>query len=270
MISTSDGVSGHIEEILPRKNEFGRSRIGKLPQVIAANLDALLIVFAARQPLLNLRMLDRFLVTAEAAGMEAFVCINKMDLARPQEIRSDMRIYEEFYTVTYASAVTGEGIEELRATMKDRISALAGPSGVGKSTLLNSMQPGLKLRIGDVSEKTHKGRHTTTEVELLPLDFGGYVADTPGIRALGLFDIPIEFLDSCFPEMCKYLPDCKYPSCTHTHEPSCAVKEAIETGGISKNRYDSYLRLLGVKGGRYERRTKGQKRRLGKRKEENS
>lgn len=259
-ISTSDGVSGHIEEILPRKSQFGRTRVGKLPQVIAANLDALLIIFATRDPALNFRMLDRFLVTAEAAAMDPVICINKMDLEKQRRIRSDMAIYEEFYPVIYASAVTGEGVDALRDAMKDRISAVAGPSGVGKSTLLNAIQPGLRLRIGDVSESTRKGQHTTTGVELMALDCGGYVADTPGIRALGLFEIPLQHLDGLFPEMNKHLIGCKYPSCSHTHEPDCAVKEALDAGEISKRRYDSYLRLLGAKNGRYERRTKGQRR----------
>ncbi len=260
VINTPDGIAGHIEEILPRKSQFGRTRIGKLPQIIAANLDALLIIFATKNPPLNLRMLDRFLVTSEAAGMDSVICINKMDLAKPQKIKSQMNVYEDFYPVIYASAVTGDGIDELRDAMKDKISAVAGPSGAGKSTLLNAVQPGLKLKIGDVSEKTQKGRHTTTDVELLSLDFGGFVADTPGIRALGLFEIPLEYLDSFFPEMREYLVKCKFPSCSHTHEPDCSVKEAVEAGKISKKRYDSYLRLLGVKGGRFERRTKGQKR----------
>jgi len=263
VVSTPDGVSGYIEEILPRKSEFGRARIGKLPQVIAANLDALLIIFAAKNPPLNLRMLDRFLVTAEASEMEPTICINKMDLVKPYKVKSEMKVYEDFYPVIYSSAETGQGIDELRDAMKDKISAVAGPSGVGKSTLLNALQPGLKLKIGDVSESTQKGQHTTTEVELLSLDFGGFVADTPGIRALGLFEIPLEYLDSFFPEMRAYLVDCKYPSCSHTHEPDCAVKEALEAGKISKKRYDSYLRLLGAKEGRYERRKKGQKRAKG-------
>lgn len=260
VISTPDGIAGYIEEILPRKSEFGRARIGKLPQVIAANLDALLIIFATKNPRLNLRMLDRFLVTAEASDMESIICINKMDLAKPQRIKSEMKVYEDFYPVIYTSAETGQGIDELRDAMRDRISAVAGPSGVGKSTLLNAIQPGLKLKIGDVSERTQKGQHTTTEVELLSLDFGGFVADTPGIRLLGLFEIPLEYLDSFFPEMREHLADCKYPSCSHTHEPDCAVKDALEAKKISKKRYDSYLRLLGAKEGRYERRTKGQKR----------
>jgi len=261
IFSSEDGKSGYIEEILPRANQFGRTRIGKLPQVIAANLDMLLIVFAARSPALKLRMLDRFLVTSEAAGMEPIICINKMDLVSPDRVKSQMKLYESIgYPVLYASAVAGEGIEELRLMMRDKISAFAGPSGVGKSTLLNAIQPGLRLRIGDVSERTHKGQHTTSEVELLSLNFGGYVADTPGIRSLGLLEVGIQYLDSYFPEMREYIPMCKYPSCSHTHEPDCAVKRASKSGKIDAERYESYLRLLGTKDGRYERRTKGSKR----------
>jgi len=261
IISSEDSKAGYIEEIMPRANQFGRTRIGKLPQVIAANLDMLLIVFAAREPALKLRMLDRFLVTSEAAGMVPVICINKMDLANPNKVKSQMKLYENIgYPVMYTSATTGEGIEELRSAMHDKISAFAGPSGVGKSTLLNAIQPGLKLRIGEVSERTQKGQHTTSEVELLSLNFGGFVADTPGIRSLGLLEVSIQYLDSFFPEMREYIPLCKYPSCSHTHEPDCAVKLAGESGKISSKRYESYLRLLGAKGGRYERRTKGSKR----------
>jgi ribosome biogenesis GTPase len=261
IFSSEDGKAGYIEEILPRASQFGRARIGKLPQVIAANLDMLLIVFATKNPDLKLRMLDRFLVTSEAAGMESVICINKMDLVNRDKVKSQMKLYESIgYPVIYVSAVTGEGLEELRLTMRDKISAFAGPSGVGKSTLLNAIQPGLKLRIGDVSEKTHKGQHTTSEVELLSLNFGGFVADTPGIRALGLLEVGTQYLGSYFPEMREYIPLCKYPSCSHAHEPDCAVKLALKSGKINAERYESYLRLLGAKDGRYERRTKGSKR----------
>ena len=246
---------GYIEEILLRQTQFGRTRVDKLPQVIVANLDLLLIIFAARDPQLKLRMLDRFLVTAEASGMLPVICINKIDLVQLKKLKAQMALYEEIgYKVVYTSIVTGAGIDEMRAVMKDQISAIVGSSGVGKSSLLNEIQPGLQLRVGDVDERIHKGQHTTTEVSLLPLHFGGFVADTPGIRTLGLFEIDDEQgLDIYFPEMRPYIPECKFAACTHQHEPGCAVKNAVEDGEIHELRYDSYLRISGFSAGRFER-----------------
>ena len=253
--SESKTAVGYIEEILPRETQFGRTRVNKLPQVIVANLDLLLIIFAARDPQLKLRMLDRFLVTAEASGMLPIICINKIDLVKLEKLKAQMALYEGIgYNVIYTSIVTGAGIDEMRAVMKDRISAIVGSSGVGKSSLLNEIQPGLQLRVGDVDERIHKGQHTTTEVSLLPLHFGGFVADTPGIRTLGLFEIDDEQgLDIYFPEMRSYIPECKFAACTHQHEPGCAVKNAVEEGKISELRYDSYLRMSGFSAGRFER-----------------
>lgn len=250
-ISIVDEKTGVIEEILPRKNEYGRSRIGrerseKLPQIIAVNLDQLMMIFAAKEPDLNLRMLDRFLVIAEAKALDAVICLNKIDLVDPNWARSEMKIYEDIgYNVIYTSALSGEGINELKATLEGKVSAICGPSGSGKSSLLNGVQPGLKLRTGKVSEKLGKGRHTTTEVELIPLEFGGFVADTPGLRSVGFFEIPEENLSLYFPEMRVEMVNCKFSSCSHVHEPACAVKGAVESGKISRQRYDSYLRLRG-------------------------
>ncbi len=253
--SQSEAEVGYIEEILPRQTQFGRTRVNKLPQVIVANLDLLLVIFAARNPQLKLRMLDRFLVTAEASGMLPVICINKIDLVQLEKLRVQMALYEAIgYQVIYTSIVTGAGIDEMRAVMKDQISAIVGSSGVGKSSLLNEIQPGLRLRVGDVDERMHKGQHTTTAVSLLPLHFGGFVADTPGIRTLGLFEIDDEQgLDIYFPEMRPYIPECKFAACTHQHEPGCAVQAAVKAGEISEIRYDSYLRISGLSEGRFER-----------------
>ena len=253
--SKSASDNGYIEEILPRKTQFGRVRMDGWRQVIVANLDLLLIIFAARQPALKLRMLDRFLVTAEASGLLPIICINKMDLVKLEDLRARIALYEEIgYKILYTSVVTGAGVSEMREVMKDQISAIVGSSGVGKSSLLNELQPGLKLRVGNVDERMHKGQHTTTEVTLLPLNFGGFVADTPGVRTLGLLEIDDEQgMDIHFPEMRPYIPECKFAACTHQHEPGCAVKSAVECGEITKLRYDSYLRISGFKEGRYER-----------------
>ena len=245
--SKSAPDSGYIEEILPRETQFGRTRLDGWRQVIVANLDLLLIIFAARHPQLKLRMLDRFLVTAEASGLLPVICINKIDLVKLEKLQAQMRLYEEIgYKVLYTSVVTEVGTSEMREVMKDGISAIVGSSGVGKSSLLNAIQPGLRLRVGDVDERMHKGRHTTTEVTLLPLHFGGFVADTPGIRTLGLLEIDEEQgLDIHFPEMRPHIPECKFSACTHHHEPGCVVKRAVAHREISEMRYESYLRLSG-------------------------
>jgi ribosome biogenesis GTPase len=241
---------GVIEEVLPRETQLSRLRPGpqRIPveDVIVANPDQAIFIFSVREPEPRLRMLDRLLVIAENNELPAIICANKMDLLDDEEEAHDLfGSYEEIgYAVIYTSVRTGQGIGALEEQLSGKLSVLSGPSGVGKSSLLNAIQPELGLAVREVSEATGKGRHTTVGIRLWPLDGGGYVADTPGLREAGFFDIEPEELAWHFIEMRPYLSDCHFSSCTHTHEPECAVKAAVEAGAISEARYDSYCRLL--------------------------
>src|SRR5690606_24463146 len=186
----------------------------------------------------HLGMLDRFLVLCESSGLEAVIVANKVDLVEAEVARAIFGLYETIgYPVLYTSASRDEGVDRLRAMLCEGVSALAGPSGVGKSSLLNRVQPGLGLRVGAVSAAVRKGRHTTVTAELIRLDCGGYVADTPGLRELGLWGVDPAMLDLCFPEFEPYLGTCRYGnSCTHSHEPECAIVEAVSSGEIAESR----------------------------------
>ena len=251
-----------IERVLPRRTELARRaprKGGHRAKVLVANADQILAVFAVARPTPRLRMLDRFLVLAEANDLEAVVVANKADLrdpapaasagVDPATARATLEQLEHYraigYTVLNTSAATGMGIEELRSLLLGRVTVLAGPSGVGKSSLLNALEPGLGLRVGRVSEAVGKGRHTTVSSRLIPLEVGGYVADTPGIRELGLWGIEPGELDLLFPEFRPFLDDCRFRgSCSHTHEPGCAVTAAAEAGTVSSARLESYRTLL--------------------------
>lgn len=212
--------------------------------IILANLDQAVFVFACAQPAPRLGMLDRFLVVAEANGIPAVICANKTDLVSAEEAQSQFSIFESLgYTVIYASARTGAGVAELRAQLAGRLSALAGPSGVGKSSLLNAIQPGLGIAVRSVSGATQKGRHTTVHPELIPLDGGGWVADTPGIRALALHDIDPYELDGYFPDIRPFVDQCNFSDCTHTVESGCAVRKAVDRGAVNRRRYESYTNI---------------------------
>ena len=259
-ISLAEDGTGMIERIAPRERSLARlapsahgrgsrrwDRDGYLSereQVIVANPDQVVFVLACAEPAPRLRMLDRLLVGAEYQQIPSVVCANKIDLVGRLEAQAMFDIYKTIgYPVLYTSAVTGEGVDELRGVLKEKVSALVGPSGGGKTSLLNVMQPGLGLRVREVSRATTKGRHTTVAPQLVPLDVGGWVADTPGIRALAFFEMDPEEVDGYFPDIAPFVTDCRFSDCTHTVEPGCAVIEAVEEGQVSEHRYESYVRL---------------------------
>ncbi len=241
---TEEG-EGVIEEVLPRRTKLSRRlpRDPRIEHVIAANVDQLLIVVSVLKPPLTPRIIDRYIIAGEAGALEPVICINKIDLARSKDdYRPVAEMYGELeYPVLLTSAVTGEGVDELRQALKDKSTVLAGHSGVGKSTLINAVQPGLELRTAPVDTR---GRHTTTAASLLRLEVGGYVVDTPGIRELTLWEIEPAEVAQFFPQIWDLSMDCRMPDCLHTHEPGCAVKEALEAGELPAERYESYQRIL--------------------------
>ena len=246
-ISMLPDGSGMIEEIEDRKHMFARmapTPRGEYQQILIANPDQVVLVFACADPEPRLRMLDRFLIVAEEAGIPATIVFNKVDLIGIRQAQKWFGHYTKIgYPVLYSSVKTGRGLRELSKHLISQISVLAGPSGVGKSSLLNAIQPGLGLAVRDVSETTGKGKHTTVVRELFALDGGGYVADTPGLKALALWDIEPEEVDAYFPELRDLVSDCQFSNCTHIHEPGCAVMAAVEDGSIHFERYESYVRL---------------------------
>jgi ribosome biogenesis GTPase len=234
-----------IEYVEERQRVLSRQAPGReIEQVLVANPDQALIIFACADPDPNFRLLDRFLVMAEREEIPSVIVANKIDLVKPRSARKEFGEYRKLgYPVFYTSATKGKGVSKLRKALAGRLSVFAGPSGSGKSTLLNAIQPGLGLRTKEVSEATGKGVHTTVVPELLPLNVGGYVADTPGLKALALWDIEPEELDAYFREIRHLVADCEFSDCTHIHEPGCAVIRAVRRGKISPERYDSYLRM---------------------------
>lgn len=245
-----DGT-GLITEIHARRNKLTRRAAGHRTgqrHVIVANVDAAWAVQAVRRPRLDAGFIDRFLVMAGVFDVPAGLIFNKTDLIRPKDeahVASLRERYEDLgYPVLMTSATEGDGIEAVHEALAGQTSVFSGPSGAGKTTLLNAVEPGLGLRTGAVSERSGLGRHTTTHAALYPLSGGGFVADTPGIRAFGLLDLEPDELGHFFVEFFDYLDDCKFPDCTHDHEPGCAVQAAVERGEIAEARYENYLKLL--------------------------
>jgi ribosome biogenesis GTPase len=237
--------SGVIEEVEERERAIIRldpRPQGDYQQVLLANADQAVFVFASAHPSPRLRMLDRFLMIAEKQRIPAVIIANKIDLV--EDAKEIFGLYETIgYPVLYSSTKTGAGIEELKQVLAGKISAFAGPSGAGKSSLLNAMQPGLGLAVNEISRVMDKGKHTTVIRQLFPLEGGGYIADTPGWKSLALWDTEPEELDGYFPELRDLVQHCQFNDCTHTHEPGCAVRRALEEGTIHPERYESYLRL---------------------------
>jgi len=237
--------SGVIEEVEERKRAIVRldpRPQGEYQQILLADPDQAMFVFACAHPSPRLKMLDRYLVIAEKQKVPALIVANKIDLVDdPKEI---FGLYESIgYRVLYTSTKLQVGLEELKNILSGRVSALAGPSGVGKSTLLNAIQPGLGLAVNEISTAMNKGKHTTVTRQLFPIEGGGYVGDTPGWKSLALWDTEPEELDAYFPELRELVPHCQFSDCTHTHEPGCAVQAALKEGKIHPERYASYLRL---------------------------
>ena len=236
-----------IQKVHDRTSVLARRAPGKAPRpkVIAANLDQVLIVFAAANPTPHLRMLDRFLVIAADAEIRPVIVVNKIDVAGEDEARRTFAPYlSAGYDVLFSAAKQGVGVDAVRERLCGCTSALAGPSGVGKSSLLNAVQPGLGLRVAEISEALNKGRHTTVTAQLIPLECGGYVADTPGLRELGLWEIDRDNLQFYFPEFEPHRYDCRYSGCTHVHEPGCAIRAAVDAAQLDPGRYDSYRRMM--------------------------
>jgi ribosome biogenesis GTPase len=247
VLRTGDGV-GMIESVEERRSTFSRRQTGPRgtwrEDVIVANADQVVVVFACADPEPHLRMVDRFLVIAEQSEIEPVLVANKVDLVGDDSARALFDLYAGIgYPVIYTSARRGVGVDDLAHRLEGRVSVVVGPSGVGKSTLLNAIQPGLRLATAEVSDALHKGRHTTTTAELHPLDAGGYVADTPGLRGLALWEVDPAELPWHFPEFRPFLGHCAFNDCSHVHEPDCMVRAGVEAGDISPERYESYRRM---------------------------
>lgn len=249
---SSDGNknTGLITSVSDRKNYIVRrsQNLSKQSHVIAANIDQVFLVVTIASPITTTTFIDRFLATAEAYNIPTVLIFNKIDLfstVQIKEIEAIKFVYKNIgYTCITSSIITGEGISDITKLMTGKISLFSGHSGVGKSSLINRIQPGLNLKTDIVSDQHKTGKHTTTYSEMYELDFGGYIIDTPGIKAFGMLDMEPWEISHYFPEMFKLSSLCQYNNCTHTHEPGCAVKEAVSSGYIAESRYISYLGLL--------------------------
>lgn len=248
LLELTENERGIITEVLPRRSNFGRPSKGiedKL-QIIAANLDRLGIVVSVRNPPLKTGLIDRFIIAAQIGQMVPFIVINKSDLKKPKDFEQIMKDYESLgYELFFTSAETetDDGVDELKKYLADHRTLFAGHSGVGKSTLLNKLIPGLHIKTKKVSAYNKKGQHTTTAIELYEIPSGGYIVDSPGLKVMGLWELTKRDLPFYYAEFEALRGDCKFTSCAHRHEPNCAVKEAVENGTLSQYRYDNYLSI---------------------------
>lgn len=229
MVNEEEGI---VEKIYPRKNVFIRPPI--------SNVDLMAVVISASKPKANPYIVDRFLVMAEKSCTDIVICINKCDSAKEKDIEKIAKPYKKIYTVINTSGSTGEGIEQLKEITKGKKTAFAGPSGVGKSTIINAIQPDFDLETGEISGKTKRGKHTTRHVEIFKTDYGAMIYDTPGFTSFDILEVEENELQHMYPDISKYAANCRYDDCVHIKEPDCNVLKALEDGKIEKSRYDSY------------------------------
>lgn len=245
-----DAKTGMIEEILPRQSELSRRDASSnekrvIQQTLLANLDQAVLVFATAQPDPHFGMLDRYLAICESAAILPVICLNKADLLHEPYVERGAELYTHLgYQVIWTSTVTGQGIDTLRTRLQFHMTLFTGPSGVGKSSLVNAIEPGMAIKTGMVSSSTGKGKHTTTSSQLYPLTGGGWLADSAGIRALAAWNISPEELASCFIEFRPYIGECEFADCTHVDEAGCAILQAVEDGVIDEQRHKNYVRIL--------------------------
>jgi len=246
LVCQTENLRGVIEKVLPRRTHFARPSKGedKVMQVIAANLDQLAIVVSMKSPALKPGLIDRFIIAAHMGKMNPIIVINKCDLKPPKNFDEIVKVYNDLkYPVFITSAENEIGLDKLTNQLKNHRTLFAGHSGVGKSSLLNKLIPGLDIKTKQISHASNKGQHTTTSIELFKLPLGGYLIDSPGLKVMGLWDIDNSNLSDYYIEFNDYLDFCKFSSCSHTHEPDCAIKEAVEKGSISRIRYENYLAI---------------------------
>ncbi len=240
----ADGGVGVIERVEPRSGMLCRTSKGRR-HVIVTNVDQLLIVTSAAEPHLKPNLIDRFLVTAEKFHIRPIICVNKIDLVDPADLQPLVGVFGQMgYDIVMVSAKTGFGIERLNTLVRGKESVVAGQSGVGKSSLLNAIEPQLDLRVREVSAENQKGKHTTTTAQLIPLEAGGFLVDTPGIRQFQLWDVIPEEVAGYFRDLRPYVNNCRFDDCTHLHEAECAVKDAVADGRLDARRYESYCQIF--------------------------
>ncbi len=235
-VTDEEKKTGNVDQILPRRNTLIRPAV--------ANIDQVLVIFAAASPKPNLNLLDRFLVSMEMQGVPAVLCFNKLDCVGETEQEQLYQIYQNSgCQVLFTCARTGKGIDEVRRILQGKTTAVAGPSGVGKSSMVNLLAPEAQMETGEISRKIDRGKHTTRHSEILPIGSHTFICDTPGFSSLAVWDMEKEELKDCFREFAPYEGQCRFQGCTHTHEPGCAVKEALEAGKISRERYRNYVEM---------------------------